>query len=85
MRESIIGNGCKGVALHTGLGLEPKFLVPVRSLECAHDFARGIQMENSKCYAKMSPLGTLNIARVTQASVQSAVMCQPGASFSPLV
>lgn len=85
MRESIIGNGCKGVASYTGLGLEPKFLLPVRSLECAHGFAPGIQMENSKCYAKMSPLGTLNIAGVTQASVQSAVMCQPGASFSPLV
>lgn len=85
MRGSVIGNGCKGVVLHTGLGLEPKFFLPVRSLECAHDFAQGIQMENSKCYAKMSPMGTLNIARVTQASVQSAVMCQPGANFSPLV
>lgn len=66
VRAGVIAKGCKVVALCIGLGLEPEFLLPASGLKCAHGFTWGSQMENSKHYAKMFPLGTLNFPGAKQ-------------------
>lgn len=83
MRSGVTGNGCKVVALSTGLGLESEFLLPASALECAHGFTWGTQMDNRKCYAKMFPLGTFKtFLEQHKASVQSLKMCILGTHFS---
>lgn len=66
VRAGVIGKGYKDVALCTGLGLEPEFLLPASGLKCAHGFTWGSQMDNSKHCAKMFPLGTLNFPGAKQ-------------------